>query len=182
MNDTAIAVPFSRQGRAAAEETYLDVQDLLRKQVWDLVKAYGGDFDELMAEANFLFVEAYRGYRGEVPFSVWIRNWVRWALTDQIRIKLSHQQRYEVVDEHLLTKTYSAWTPKSLLEELSEDAAMIVRLVLDTPSEIAIVVSGKGGQPRNFRSTIRSYLGSIGWSAQHISETFDEIRRVLADT
>lgn len=176
-----LAVRFSPCQQRSAEETFLEVQDLIRKQVWGLIRTYGGDFDEMMAEASYLFIAAYNDWDGIVPFTTWVSNWIRWSLIDQLRIRIGHQARYTYVDDEVLTRNINNWQPADLLEELSTDAAMVVKLVLETPAEIASIIEGKGGQPRNYRSTIRSYLISLGWTAKQISDSFAEIRAALLE-
>ncbi len=177
----ALAPNFSSAQKRAAEETYLEVENLIRKQVWGLVKTYGGDFDELMAEASYLFIAAYNDWPGDIPFTTWCGNWIRWALIDQLRVRISHQRHYTHVDDELIVKKTSDWRPADFIEELSEDASLVVQLVFETPAEIASVIACKGGQPRNYRSTIRSYLCSIGWTTRRITETFAEIGKALSE-
>ena len=71
------------------EELYLSVERLLDKTVWSFVRRYGGEFDELRADANLHYIQAsykYDDSRG-VSYSSHIRFCVWNGLLDAHRIK-----------------------------------------------------------------------------------------------
>ena len=184
--------------RATADETYSELKNLIYSTVWNVVKQYGGDFDELMSDANIAFLEAYANFDGSSSFSSWVRQSVWFKCVDSIRDRLTEQQRYKRLqddtkngvpiqrtahDEQVdgIPDTFSTWSLNGLLEDLTEDARIVVQLTLETPVELEAVVQAKGGQPRNLRSSLRSYLAEMGWTACRIAESFNEVRRVLAE-
>ena len=176
--------PFKDREREAAEETYGEVEDYIRWQVWDLVRRYGGDFEDMMAEAASVFVAAYQTYQpggGHPPFTIWLRNFVRWTLIDELRIRLKHQARHDPVDPAAVPRTYGTFSPAGFAEELGDDARLVVKLVVDTPAELLDIVQGKGNQPRNFRSSIRQYLAEAGWTAIRVAAAFREIQRAVKE-
>ena len=174
-------LPFNDFKKATCEETYLEVENLLRSIVWKLVRKYGGDFEEMMQEAACIYIAAYENFDGRIPFSSWLYNWVRWTLMDQLRLRLSRGQRYEPTNEQDIPGTYRDWTATKFMEEMGEDAAMVAKLVLETPAELAKIVSGKGSEPRNYRSSIRTYLSDLGWTARRVAASFSEIRHALVE-
>ena len=189
--------------RATADETYEEVKDLLYATVWKVVRQFGGDFDELMSEANVAFLEAYSNFDGSSSFSSWVRQSVWYKCVDLIRGRLTEQSRYakgfsdESVNRvpcsmagadadvrgilEIPDRPHSSWKIQSMIEELTEDAALVVKLTIETPAELEAVVQAKGGQPRNLRSSLRQYLAEMGWTACRIAESFNEVRRVLAE-
>ena len=174
--------PLTAGQRKNAEETYLEVEDLIRKEVWRICKKWGGDFDELMAEGQAVFMAAFDSYTpaSGTQFTTWLVNQLRWNLTDQVRTRIGRNKRFEPVDDQQITGCYRDWKPADLLDDLHEDARLVAKLVIDTPAEIAWIYERKGGQPRNLRSTIRDYLADLGWTTVRIAESFREVARALA--
>ena len=57
----------------AMEQTYADVEKLIKKVVWDFKKRYGGDFQELLGEAELSFVMAYKSWeKDRVKFTTYL--------------------------------------------------------------------------------------------------------------
>ncbi len=180
----AKATRMSNARRAAAEETFLEVRNLIRQRVWKLSKKYGGDFEELFAEASVIFIAAYESYPAHNPpcgFTTWLTNQVYWGLEDELRGRVRTSKKFEPADPDQIQAKNRDWEPASLLEELGSDARMVVELVIETPAEIDQIIRAKGGEARNVRSTIRDHLRGIGWTAARIAESFCEIRHALAE-
>ena len=68
-----------------------------------------------------------------------------------------------------------------MLTELSEDAKMVVSLVLQPPAELYYESVRRGDKPRNLRSALRDYLHAIGWGLERVAESFSEIKDVLSE-
>jgi hypothetical protein len=173
--------PMAAGQRKNAEETYLEVENLIRKEVWRITKKFGGDYDELLAEANVIFMAAWDSYdlNCGTQFTTWLVNQIRWGLTEQVRNRIRAGKRFSRVDAEQLSGGYRNWKPSDLLDELGEDARLVASLVIDTPADIAWIYERKGGQARNLRSTIRDYLADLGWSTMRIAESFREVARAL---
>lgn len=168
--------------RQAAEETYLEVKPVILAAVRDIYKRFGGNFDDILSDANTAFLEAYESWEPEKSsFTSWLRLRIFSTTVNNLRHSCRDHARYEHVDDSQLTRPTGSFDPKSLLEELTEDARIVVQLTLETPAELEAVVRAKGGQPRNLRSSLRSYLAEMGWTACRIAESFNEVRRVLAE-
>jgi RNA polymerase sigma factor (sigma-70 family) len=204
MTATAALSPVARSN---AEETYNECLDLIRSVVWKVIRQYGGDFDELMSEANAAFLDAYRTFDGSSAFTSWLHTRVWYSCVSFVRDRLEEQSRYKwreaeratvdgisiksigdasLADESIhngvenVPDRRSTWRVSDLLEELGEDARMVVSLTLETPTELARIAEQKGGQPRNLRSSLRQHLAEMGWTAVRIAESFSEVRRALA--
>jgi RNA polymerase sigma factor (sigma-70 family) len=195
--------PLTAGQRRNAEETYLEVENLIRREVWRICKKWGGDFDELMSEANIAFLDAYDSFDGSSSFATWTRQIVWYKCVDLIRGRLTEQARYasnpgdetvgripcrvngDATHDRMLIeipdRPHSTWKVQEMLEELTEDARIVVKLVVETPAELEAIARAKGGQPRNLRSSIRSYLAEAGWTAARIAESFNEVRQVLSN-
>lgn len=193
--------------RSNASETYEECLDLIRSVVWKVIRTYGGDFDELMSEANVAFLDAYRTFDGSSAFTSWLHTRVWYSCVSFVRDRLEEQSRYKwreaeratvdgisirsIGDASLASESIhngvenvpdrrSTWRIGDLLEELGEDARLVVSLTLETPPDLERVYQAKGAQPRNLRSSLRQYLAEMGWTAVRIAESFNEVRRALA--
>ena len=165
-----------------------------------MIRQYGGDFDEAMSDANIAFLDAFDSYNGSSAFTTWVRTRVWYALITSARKKAEERGRRtrNLADEKVRGIPCSSGVGedgasmfdvpdrsrcsrlREVIEELGEDARIVVQLVVETPAELEQVWEAKGGQPRNLRTSIRQYLADAGWTAARIAESFFEIRRVLA--
>jgi RNA polymerase sigma factor (sigma-70 family) len=197
--------------KRTAEETYDDVKKLIYHTVWGVVRKHGGDFDDFLSEANEVFLTAYADFDGSCPFSNWLRQCIVYQLLDCVRNRCQENSRFKPVQgcrssvngipittrmnsentqmasdmpERQIDNVpdvRSTWRISELLEELGDDARTVVKLVVETPAELAAVVQEKGDQPRNYRSSVRNYLAELGWTAVRVAESFNEIRHALSE-
>jgi DNA-directed RNA polymerase specialized sigma24 family protein len=150
-----------------------------------------------------VFLTAYSDFDGSCPFSNWLRQMIVYRLLDCVRNRCQEngrrkpepndsvsgipvwsltgdgRDRSNPVDE--VPDVRSTWRISELLDELGDDARTVVKLVVETPAELAAVVQGKGDQPRNYRSSVRNYLAELGWTAVRVAESFNEIRHALSE-
>jgi len=66
-----------------------------------------------------------------------------------------------------------------LLDELGQDAHVVLHLFLDTPKEIVDLALSNGKAHRHLKASLKNYLSDIGWTMRRIGETFNEIQNVL---
>ena len=178
------------------DETYEDVEKLIYWHAHRFIQGHGGEFEELVSIANQVFMDSYEQFdisKG-VDFSTYLGiNIVRrfqdnyWYEKKREMPSLDWQNEFESeggtfkkfasdVEDYRCTTKFSF---EDFTEEMSEDAKTVIRLAIDTPAELAEVAFGKGGDPRNWRSTIRDFLCSMGWSYERVSRTFEEVRGSL---
>lgn len=178
----------------ATATTYEDVADLIHSTVNRFARTNGGDPDDLIGIAHVQFMRCYQQWIDDPDsfkcgFLAALRKWVWLGLIDAYR----HDTRdCRCMPELLPDCSTVQDRPDNTFslsefagDNLSDEARTVLGLLFDTASEFAAIVEckaeAKGGQPRNVRSTIREVLRGVGWTAQQIRETFDEIRFVLAD-
>lgn len=164
----------------ACDTTYKDTENLITYTCWKFHKSHGGDFEELKAEANKLFLKAYSNFDyTKSSFGTWLY-YIIWRGLLSWSAKESRQTQYykNTVDVDVPDKT-SNWSLSDFMEELTSDARIVAMLAIDTPKEIIDIVEAKGGEIRNIRSTIRQYLVTMGWGSKRITESFNEIRTCL---
>lgn len=173
---------LTKYQRTSCEETYHDVENLIYDLCWQFKRKFGGDINELIADANTHFMRAYQAQSfdpSKSKFSTWVSNIVwRGLLCDHTR---DRTRRVQVIASEKMDLNEAKLESKLLaaMAELTGDAATVLRLVVDMPEELAAASRARGGQPRNIRSALREYLAGIGWSYERVAESFDEIRSIL---
>ena len=174
---------FSPAVRANASETYEECRKLIYSTVWSVIRQYGGDFDDLMSEANVAFLDAYESFDGSSAFTSWVYSTVWYRCVDFVGSRLENQRRFQSVEDDttIPDRRRSSWRINDMLEELGEDARLVVKLTIETPAELARIADVKGGQARNLRSSLRQYLADMGWTAVRIAESFCEVQRALSE-
>lgn len=171
-------------------ETYLEVKGLIFDTVYKHVQLYGGDFDEMLSEANVVFMRVYKIYKPERgAFSTLLVTCIYRELTDMLRKRIADRPFWgssidadrgngsmadKIQDTHV-----GKFDRDGFASSLSHHAQIVLNLTLNAPKEIAEIAIGKGDEPRNWRSTIRDFLYNNGWSSEEIATSFDEIRNAL---
>jgi hypothetical protein len=179
-----------------AEETYEEVRKLIYHMVHLFRRKHGGDFEELVAEANLAFAKAYRkyDYTFGCPFTSYLcvaiyRHLLRKKQKEMRRKKLwsvsidqlMGSEGYGTIAASIVDDVGDTSYLVSRLEELSDDASTVVDLIVASPKEFASVVADSGGATgcNRWRGILREYLRGMGWTNLRVSESFDEIGYAL---
>lgn len=173
----------------SVEDGYEMVRDLIFYNVHKFTRMYGVEFDELIGDANELFVRGHQQYENGVTntgvvitqsYQTKIRQWVWFGLFDIMRSRLVHESREKLVPlEDYDAPATDRFDANEFVDELSPDARLVADLVLNPPEAMLNVINGKGGTPRNYRSTVRTHLKRLGWSNDRINDAFEEITECL---
>ena len=172
--------------KEALTQTYFDVENLIYNIVWKFKNCYGGDFEELVAEANLLYIYAYNSHNKKTSkFSTWVYFCIWKGLIDFINF-LKEKNKYgrvflleelECFQENFIS---SSETFVELIDEVGEDSKTIINLIMNLPKDLQNNILQRGGHPHNVRIPIRNYLSSkLGWTGKRIKESFDEIKKVI---
>ena len=169
----------------ALTETYLDVRLMLFKLAHRFAVCYGVPVEDLISEANFSFVRAFRRYdpsrfKAKARFS----SVVYFAVTCDLKTYLKKQKKHRNLEELDDTNTGTTQPDRSFRctveSELREDARYVVSLVLEAPAELAKAMQWHDVKtPSASLAIIREHLTDVGWEHTRITETFSEIRKVL---
>ena len=169
----------------ALTETHLDMQNLIYKIVWRFKNRYGGEFEQLLAQANLLFVLAYDSHnKNKAGFSTWIHHCLITGLLDFKKL-INQENKYTRILQfstinHLQESSYQQSYFFELLDELGEDSKQIIKLILNPPAELMEIIFEKDKyNPRTFKAELGFYLFSLGWTGRRIKESFNEIREVI---
>jgi DNA-directed RNA polymerase specialized sigma24 family protein len=175
----------------AAAVTWEDMKDEVAQTVRKFVKKHGGDFEESMSEALILFMRAMNNWqkedRSKTNFSLYLYRVIWFNLFDAYRTRTQHRRQNKVVftaavHPGLLVDSYAGRDVWGIVEEVGNDAATAMKLVLDMPAEIKAEAEARGGKPRNIRAVLRGYLVTqLGWDAKRIANAFEDVKHALGN-
>lgn len=171
------------------EEGYAAVKNLIFDQVHKFRRRYGGDPDDLVGEANVAFVKGHAALAAKATpaeaYPMEIRRWVWYSLFDAMRVRLERKRKVQFSSTTDQEDVY-AEQPKAVFDReefvggLTEDGRVAAELVLSPPEAVERVAMAKGGTPRNYKSTVRTYLRTeSGWSTDRVNAAFEEIMGAL---
>jgi hypothetical protein len=153
--------------RHAIEETLKDVQGLLIKAATKIHHSYGGDLEEYISDAYFLYLvnfDKHSKLKKEYPFPLWIYLKVLYGLVDRKRTEQKRQERTGMIVYHALDFS-DQFVSRDWVEELSEEARDVINLILRTD------------KPN--RRTVRCELIRLGWTEEQVNDCFLEIRGAM---
>lgn len=178
--------------RDALTETYFDLENLIYDCVWRFREKYGGDFESLLAEANLLYVVAFDSYNEtKGALSTWVYFCIKKGLLDFIK-RRRQVNRYGVAfcaskscykaACKVAGKSYHHFYLSEILEEVSQDTKVLIKLVLHPPEAVTTEDLEKGFSPYGSRVYLKRYLHHrLGWTTRQIKESFKEIRKVISN-
>jgi DNA-directed RNA polymerase specialized sigma24 family protein len=176
--------------RVAIESTHADVERMLHQLSWQF-SGNGLAVEDCRSVAGVGFMRAYRTWTpGKSSFVTWSYHCVLRSLQDLRRSEAKHNTRFatnfldsdhddegEGVDRDPPAREPSAM--ESILADLSEDARTVVRLLMDSPREIAGVCWRTDPNPLQARRSMWKRLKAAGWSVGRFMMSCEEIRKVL---
>lgn len=163
---------------------YESVEPMLRRLAWTYHSRQKDDLEECQAIANLGFARAAANYdplRG--AFTTWCYCQAEGLLKSY---RTGEAERYagekQVEDVRLdrnpsrshCSPVDAAWS------DLSDDARLVIRAVLDSPAELFGLAFPGRKSPGILRRKLWQHLRNLGWSLGRAATTFDEIGEVLA--
>lgn len=170
-------------------ERYESIKLLIYKTVHQFKAKRGGDFDDMLSSAHMAFVDVFNRQlwspeRGK--WTTYIRLVVWNTLLDDELKRGKHNNRWQSGGETDLSefedKKQQRLDMQVLLKELSDDAQLVLRMVLDTPVDIVQYARQKGGKehrPNSLRKAVFELLRDMQWEQNRVSSVFEEIREAL---
>ena len=156
---------------------------LVCERAWAMHRQTGLDIQDLMNEGHSLALQAIESYdptKGALLTS-WVWRWVSLGLLKYAE-GMNDKPPKEEFNPDLLPSGRTEWRPdlvaewKSLLLSMSEEARVVVRILLHAPGEVL----GTGREtPRQVRAKLRAWLLGRGWTHAKVWSTFREIKEVL---
>lgn len=167
-------VPFDS---VVLQTTYEDVKRLIHSTVHKFYEKYGGDYEELVSEANLAFMVAYNTYNpSRAKFSTWLVRMIVWRLLSLQRVEaaFSHEPLTDVGE---MTEVMDL---SDLINGMSDDAKTVVNMVIASPRRLTRLVEKRGrGTPVHYRGALRELLLDLNWTTKQIQATYEEIRNLL---
>jgi len=165
-----------RTNRKQSTKIYHEMQSLIAGIVWDYHHRYNWEWDELMAEANLLFMIALKKYDKRAKLSTWLTTFISKSLINYI-VRTIKQAK--IPERDFIESIYPSNIMTDLMDGLDNDAKMILDLVFDIPSQIQESILTKGTSSRHFKAGIKRHLTSLGWSRRQIQKSFNKISNAI---
>lgn len=133
---------------------------LIRKIAWGFCKSTRLDFNDLFQEACFAYfksLEAYNPKKGALSTYMW------WCISSHLKNYLKTEQKhsnctpFEEFSEDIREEYIYAPSKLDYFEKLSEDALMIAKMVLRTPTIYATRT------PEDVVSRLKNIMEQQGW-------------------
>lgn len=173
--------------RDALATTYEDSLEVIRRTVAIFHSRFSGDFEELMCEANILFMLSYDSWEeAKGNFENWLTYRIRRGLMDTLRkaqYRKACAKMEPLIQDPMDQMDFLPFDQEAM--EVSADAKLVCRLLFDTPRDLAEAIFATDVEDALDKSTGRTRfvlgqgLAKIGWTVDRISETFTEISEVL---
>ncbi len=172
------------------EQKVLEDYNNTRKLVGHIVRKvqyrYGGDCEEMMADADEYWWRAYTTY--DSTRGTDLKTWIYWQVwghltTEKRREKVHNVTQYERLqgDEQIVQHQFDMG---KLMLRLSSEAQQVVLLTVDLPIPIVKIkcsVNNPTFHDRK-REAIKQYLRNCGWNRKQIDGVFQEIAEALLHT
>jgi len=171
-------------------ETYEDMRGLVSETAYRFWKTYGGDLDDLKAQANLIFIHAVDDYdSSRSQLTTWLVFRINKRLLDYMRRGYvpTHSSIGDGHDDDFQfeLKSNKNFSVMELLDEMEQDACIVLCLFLNTPKEVVETIFNNknfrldhtGGKMRN---RLRSRLRQLGWTMKRIRKAFEEIKGITS--
>ena len=163
-------------------ETYKDMAKLIFNIAWRFQLRHGGDIDDLISEANLLFINAFDEHdESRSQLSTWLTRYIGSGLWDYI--KNERKRVHLSIEDKDSPQVFNPFSIMELLDEMGKDALIIVQLFLETPTEVILKALEGGKQMKHMRGymrrRLRNRLRQMGWTVHRITKGFDEVRAAI---
>lgn len=139
---------------------------------------YGGDLQEITADAYYLFTDACQTYEEKAPLGYWIGVRVWWGLIDERKQKLRRRQR-EISTDSPPEQTYTEPLNFDWWNGLSTDAREVVEVALNPPPDVMCLRPVRTCKDIS-QYMIQRYLQDCGWTRRRVREAFKEVKQLVA--
>jgi DNA-directed RNA polymerase specialized sigma24 family protein len=179
--------------KAAIESTHADVAKMIHQLAWKFT-GNGVSYEDCLSAAGVGFMRAYKSWTPEKSsFVTWCYHCVYRAI-QTIRVnEAEHNSRFPT---NFLASDFNNDNERvggadqdppdrepsflaSITTDLSEDARTVIRMVLESPQEIAGRSWKKDPNPLQARRTMWRRFKSLGWTLGQFVQSCDEIREAL---
>lgn len=160
---------------APEEETFESITPMLKRLALRYVQMCGGEFEDVFADLRCNWLSSYPKFD---PEKASISTYTYTGAVRVLRNKLYKLKRTPHM-EPLNDVGESEFDLNQLLRDLSEDAQLLVELVLEPPSELLLPIDGSI-TPTRIRRRLKGWLKNVGWTMRRVQEAIEEIREALS--
>ena len=139
---------------------------------------FGGDLQEITADAFYLFTTACQSYKDKAPLGYWIGRRVWWGLLDERRQKL-RRRRHEQASASPPERSYEDSHDYDWQDDLSNDAKEVVEAALQPPPDVVCLRSERPHKDVS-RHMIERYFRDCGWTRKRVRKAFREVEQLVA--
>lgn len=166
----------------AMEQTYDDVKQMIFQLAHLHQKHWGGEKDDIIGEANLAFVKAYKTF--DPNKGVLFVTYLHKVITNSLRT----YERRRRVQLNIIEKgkershRRDGFDLRGLLEGLSEDAQLLVKVLCLPPPEVRLQAKGRGFGLESHRSMFcaaKDFLRSLGWGRKRLARVCGEVKAAL---
>lgn len=174
--------------KAVLTEAFANSRNLIASIAWHFWQANGGDLDDLIAQANLLFIDAVDSYdpTKNAKLSTWIFITVRNGLLEYVRNRNVYKTTYTAIDDEFVDTYPASSNDISVMEfidDMTQDAHIVLSLFLETPREILVNIRNDNKRIDHARFTMRNRLWNRlrqnGWSKHRTTNAFKEIKSLI---
>lgn len=139
-------------------------------------RAYGADFDDLLSEAQQVYLAARESYNGESKFSTWLQCKLQYAFMDYVRNRKTHTSVHYL---ELSMKEEPTFNLEEFASKLSEDAKLVLKLSLDSPPELVDLMNRLRSDLPTKTILMRFLSVHFRWFKTRAFAAFNEISEAL---
>jgi len=168
---------------------YEDVRDLIFFQARRFYLRYGGELDEIVGQALFIYVKASLKFkfRQGTKFSSYIANRIWKGLIDFYKRRFRNPQPLleDLITERIISiPSYSDKAVKfkvELFDRITPDARFIVKKIFEPDHKLKCILRYKRGK-RIERRAIRQYLTKHrNWTHSRVDTAFWRLQKAIRD-
>ena len=158
------------------ETTYEDVERLLDRLTWDVCPS-PDQWEDYRSVENVAYCEAYNNFQpGKCQFSTWVYIWVKGKLRHYRTSEQTKARRFVPTDPvDLRDAPDRTHRLADLLHSVSEDARVVIQVLLETPGDLARMTR----RPKRTKRELWGRLRGMGWTMGRVVESMDEIKETL---
>lgn len=174
--------------REILAETYEDVKLLIFGAVWKFCGGYGGNVDDLISQANLIFIDAFDSYDPSkgAKFTTWLTWKIKKGLLDYMR-----KERVYVTDIHIsneFIEEYPAldrsFSVMELLDEMGQDAYIVLQLFFETPRDVMANIVNNYNRADHaqtaMRNRLQNRLRQMGWTMRRTKKAFEQLKEITS--
>lgn len=161
---------------------YKKYEKILKSMAWSWSRRTGLDFDDFLGQGNLAFVKCCKNYKKNIGrFEPYLRRSAKNSMHEYANANMSYNYDFVRYNDTIGCSKEAGpdqnFLFTEILDSLSEDAGVIVDMILNGVDELQDMFAEV---ETITRGTIRTYLRKLKWSHYRIDGAFSELRRCFS--